>query len=249
MVHDHGGRMVEEILRVEKLSKRYGRFWALRELSFSIREGEIVGFLGQNGAGKSTAIKILCNLIRPTEGQAYLDGQPITGTSRSGHRSRLGAIVEAPQFYPQLSGRKNLSLMARIRRVPPERVDALLEQVGLGGREDERFGRYSMGMKQRLGLAAVLLHEPSLIILDEPTNGLDPVGTKQIQELIASLQRWHGVSVLLCSHQLDEVAALCQRALVLHQGRLLLEQPLNGQEGIQAVRDCFANLAHQSPAR
>ena len=238
--------MANESLRVERLSKRYGKFWALRELSFSIREGEIVGFLGQNGAGKSTAIKILCNLIRPTEGQAYLNGQPITGTSRSEHRGRLGAIVEAPRFYPQLSGRKNLELLARIRGVPRERVEALLEQVGLTGREGERFGRYSMGMKQRLGLAAVLLHEPSLIILDEPTNGLDPVGTKQIQELIASLQKQHGVSVLLCSHQLDEVAVLCQRALVLHQGRLLLEQTLGASDGIQAVRDCFANLAHQA---
>jgi ABC-2 type transport system ATP-binding protein len=238
--------MTEEILRVEKLSKRYGKFWALRELSFSVRAGEIVGFLGQNGAGKSTAIKILCNLIRPTEGQAYLNGQPITGTSRSEHRSRLGAIVEAPRFYPQLSGRTNLELIARIRCVPRERVDALLEQVGLTGREWERFGRYSMGMKQRLGLAAVLLHQPSLIILDEPTNGLDPAGMNQIQELIASLQKQHGVSVLLCSHQLDEVAALCQRALVLHEGRLLLEQPLTGPEGIQAVRQIFANLAHQA---
>ena len=238
--------MADEILRVERLSKRYGKFWALRELSFSIREGEIVGFLGQNGAGKSTAIKILCNLIRPTEGQAYLNGQPITGTSRSEHRGRLGAIVEAPRFYPQLSGRKNLELLARIRGVPRERVEALLEQVGLTGREGERFGRYSMGMKQRLGLAAVLLHEPSLIILDEPTNGLDPVGTKQIQELIASLQKQHGVSVLLCSHQLDEVAVLCQRALVLHEGRLLLEQTIDASDGIQAVRDCFANLAHQA---
>jgi len=238
--------MTEEILRVERLSKRYGKFWALRELSFSIRAGEVVGFLGQNGAGKSTAIKILCNLIRPTEGQAYLNGKLITGTSRSEHRGRLGAIVEAPRFYPQLSGLKNLELLARIHGVPRERVEALLNQVGLTGREGERFGRYSMGMKQRLGLAAVLLHQPSLIILDEPTNGLDPVGMKQIQELIASLQKQHGVSVLLCSHQLDEVAALCQRALVLHEGTLLLEQPLVAPDAIQAVRDCFANLAHQA---
>jgi ABC-2 type transport system ATP-binding protein len=237
--------MAEEILRVESLSKRYGDFWALRELSFSIRTGEIVGFLGQNGAGKSTAIKILCNLIRPTEGQAFLDGRPITGTSGAAHRRSLGAIVEAPRFYPQLSGRTNLRLLARIHGVATERVDNLLEQVGLGDRGGERFGRYSMGMKQRLGLAAVLLHQPRLIILDEPTNGLDPVGTRQIQELIASLQRTHGVSVLLCSHQLDEVAALCQRALVLHEGRLLLEQGLAGQEGIQAVRDCFAGLAQR----
>jgi ABC-type multidrug transport system ATPase subunit len=236
-------------LRVDGLSKRYGDFWALRELSFAIRPGEIVGFLGQNGAGKSTAIKILCNLIRPSEGAAYLSGEPITGRSDASHRRHLGAIVEAPRFYPQLSGRKNLALIARIRKVPPERVDALLTQVGLEERAGERFGRYSMGMKQRLGLAAVLLHEPSLIILDEPTNGLDPVGMKQIQELIASLQQQHGVSVLLCSHQLDEVAALCQRALVLHQGKLLLEQPLAGPDGIAAVRATFDNLAHEGGTR
>ena len=237
-----------EILRVERLSKRYGNFWALRELSFSVHAGEIVGFLGQNGAGKSTAIKILCNLIRPTEGVAYLNGRPITGRGGAAHRRHLGAIVEAPRFYPQLSGRRNLALIARVRGVPPERVETLLAQVGLGEWGHERFGRYSMGMKQRLGLAAVLLHQPSLVILDEPTNGLDPVGMKQIQELIQSLQRQEGVSVLLCSHQLDEVAALCQRALVLHQGRLLLEQSLAEPAGIQAIRDCFNQLAHQSGA-
>jgi ABC-2 type transport system ATP-binding protein len=140
-------------------------------------------------------------------------------------------------------------LIARVHGVPRERVDALLGQVGLEEWGRRRFGKYSMGMKQRLGLAAVLLHEPSLIILDEPTNGLDPVGTTQIHELIRALQRRHAVSVLLCSHQLDEVAELCQRALVLHQGRLLLEQSLALPKGIQAIRECFGDLAQQKGAR
>ena len=240
--------MADAILQVEGISKRYGDFWALKELSFVVRAGEVVGFLGQNGAGKSTAIKILCNLIRPTEGRALLDGEPITGTSRAEHRRRLGATVEAPRFYPHLSGRRNLELLARIYRLPRERVSELLDEVGLGEWGQERFGRYSQGMKQRLGLAAVFLNRPSLIVLDEPTNGLDPVGMQQIQELIRTLVRHHRVSVLLCSHQLDEVAALCNRALVLHRGRLILEQSLAQPEGIEAIRRCFTELAQQAGA-
>jgi len=238
----------EAILRVEALSKRFGRFEALRGISFSIAPGETLGFLGRNGAGKSTAIRILCNLIRPSGGEAWLRGQPILGLRTVAHRRLIGAVVEAPRFYPQLSGRRNLGLVARLLGVAPERVEALLARVDLLARADVAFGQYSMGMKQRLGLAAAFLHEPPLVILDEPTAGLDPVGQRQIRDLIRGLARESGVSTLLCSHQLDEVGELCDRALVVEQGALILEQSLAGG-GMSAVEACFRELAVAGAAR
>ncbi len=187
--------------------------------------------------------------MRPTSGEVWLDGKPIAGQVSAEHRRRMGVIVEAPRFYPHLSGRTNLRLLARIHGAGDERVDALLAEVGLGDRQHERFGRYSMGMKQRLGLAAVLLNDPSLIVLDEPTTGLDPVGRQQIHDLIGELTRERKVSVLLCSHILSEVEALCRRALVLHEGRLLLDQALRGKGGIAKVERAFREIASDLTAK
>ncbi len=241
--------MSSEVLRVEGLTKRYGRFTAVDDLSFSVRQGEVVGFLGQNGAGKSTTIKMLCNLVRPTAGEIWLDGKPIAGRVSAEHRRAMGVIVEAPRFYPHLSGRRNLQLIARIHGLPDDRVERMLNEVGLAERQHERFGRFSMGMKQRLGLAAVLLNEPSLIVLDEPTTGLDPVGTKQIHELIRSLTRERKVSVLLCSHILSEVEALCGRALVIHKGRLILDQSLQKKNSINRIEKAFSQIAGDLTAK
>ncbi len=237
----------EPILRVEGLSKRYGAFEALRGLTFSIAPGETVGMLGRNGAGKSTAIRILCGLARPSAGQAWLRGEPMLGTRSVAHRRLIGAVVEAPRFYPQLSGRRNLLQLARLLGVDAARVEALLARVELTERADVAFGRYSMGMKQRLGLAAAFLHRPALAILDEPTTGLDPVGQRQVRDLIRQLAGSEGVSTLLCSHQLDEVAELCGRALVLERGALILEQPL-AAGGIAAVEACFREMAARTRA-
>jgi len=252
------------VLRVEGLTKRYGNFAAVTDVSFSLADGEVVAFLGQNGAGKSTVIKLLCNLVRPSGGQAWLDGQPILWTRGALHRRKLGAVVEAPSFYPQLSGRRNLELVARLLGVPAGEATRMLERVGLAERADERFGHYSQGMKQRLGLAAAFLHRPRLVILDEPTGGLDPVGCAQIHELIRGLAhppdgaaRGRGgaddrpeepaqgrrSSVLLCTHQLSEAAAVCQRALVIERGRIVLDANLAGPDGMAAVRALFESLA------
>jgi ABC-2 type transport system ATP-binding protein len=238
----------EPILRVEGLRKRYGRFEALRGVSFQVGAGETLGFLGRNGAGKSTTIRILCNLIRPSAGQAWLRGAPMLGTGGVAHRRLIGAVLEAPPFYPQLSGRRNLTLLARLLGLGRERVEEMLARVELGERADVPFGQYSTGMKQRLGLAAAFLHRPPLVILDEPTSGLDPVGQRQVRGLIARLAREEGVSTLLCSHLLDEVGELCQRALVIERGALILEQPLGDGDGIAAVEACFRALAGEGDA-
>ncbi|MBI4082530.1 MAG: ABC transporter ATP-binding protein [Candidatus Lambdaproteobacteria bacterium] len=241
--------MADVVLRVEGLTKRFGDFVAVRDLTFAITRGEVVGFLGQNGAGKSTTIKMICNLVRPTAGEIWLDGQPIARARAADHRRRLGAIVEAPRFYPQLSGRRNLELLARLHGVAPERVERLLHEVGLVERQAETFGRFSMGMKQRLGLAAVLLNAPSLIVLDEPTTGLDPVGQEQIHELIRDLAGKHQATILLSSHLLPEVAAICTRALVIHRGALILDQPLRDPSAIGAVERVFHGIAEEMNAR
>jgi ABC-2 type transport system ATP-binding protein len=257
------------VLRVEALTKRYGAFTAVADLSFTLGEGEVVAFLGQNGAGKSTVIKMLCNLVRPSAGQAWLDGEPILGTRAAGHRRKLGAIVEAPRFYPHLSGRRNLELVARLLNaardtprsgatpppaVPPQAVERMLEQVGLADRAHERFAHFSLGMKLRLGLAAAFLHRPRLVILDEPTGGLDPAGCARIHELIRALVREPGpgqarASVLLCTHQLAEAAAVCQRALVIERGRLVLDEKLGRPKGLAAVQHLFERLARSDKAR
>ena len=241
--------MSGNVLEVEQLTKRFGSFTAVSELSFSIGQGDVVGFLGQNGAGKSTTIKVLCNLIRPTSGEVRLNGRSIFDTRSASHRRKLGAIVEAPRFYPHLSGYRNLALLARVYGVDGERVHQLMRQVGLGERGRELFGRFSMGMKQRLGLAAVLINDPTLVILDEPTTGLDPVGRQQIHDLIRDMAQLHGASIFLSSHMLTEVSALCGRALVLHQGRLLLDQSLADKADIQHVQAEFSRIAAELTAQ
>ena len=233
----------QKLLVVEGVSKRYQAFDALREVSFFLENGEILGLLGRNGAGKSTLIKILCNLVRPTLGQAWLAGEPILAGKSARHRAFIGAVIEAPRFYPQLSGRANLSMIARLRKISHSRVREMLEQVGLQDRAAIPFGQYSMGMKQRLGLAAAFLHSPKLVILDEPTSGLDPVGQTRIRSLIRELTVAHGAGALLCSHLLEEVGELCGRALVMEKGSLILERKLDGAQGMAGLRACFAELA------
>ena len=237
-----------EALRVDKLTKRHGDFIAVDGVSFTLGQGEILGLLGANGAGKSTLMRMLCNLARPTSGQAWLLGQPVMGTRAGDHRRRLGAVIEAPRFHPQLSGRKNLSMLARLHGVTMERVQEMPAVVGLTERAEERFGRYSMGMKQRLGLAAAFLHQPAVILLDEPTSGLDPVGREQIHGLIQSLAQRQPVSILLCSHDLDEVEKLCHRALVMHRGRVILDHSLRAPGGIAVVERAFRELALGTPS-
>ncbi|TCJ20439.1 ATP-binding cassette domain-containing protein [Rubrobacter taiwanensis] len=207
------------VVETRKLTKHYGRVPVVEGLDLTVRRGEVYGFLGPNGAGKTTTLRMLLGLIRPTSGSATVMGE------RPGDPSslaRVGALVESPAFYPYLSGRDNLRVMARYSGVPGSRVEAVLEQVELAERARDRYRKYSLGMKQRLGVAAALLKEPELLILDEPTNGLDPRGMAEMRSLIRRLGTGER-TVLLSSHLLSEVEQICDRVGVIRRGRLVAE--------------------------
>ena len=237
------GPATPPLLRVQSLRKNYGAFQAVEDCHFQIAPGEILGLLGRNGSGKSTLIKMLSGLVLPSGGEAWLEERSLLGRQGVRARRRMGAVIEAPAFYPQLSGRRNLQLLAALRRCPASEARIMLERVGLGEHADRLYGRFSMGMKQRLGLAAAFMHRPRLVLLDEPTNGLDPMGQEQISGLIRELARAGGASVLLCSHQLAEVGALANRALVIEQGRLVHEAHLDQPQGMPGLEGVIKTLA------
>ncbi|HEY8472825.1 MAG TPA: ABC transporter ATP-binding protein [Natronosporangium sp.] len=219
--------MTEPIVTTDRLTKRYGDHTAVAAVSLTVRRGEIYGFLGPNGAGKTTTLRMLVGLIRPDAGSArVLGGRP--GDPRV--LRRVGALIEGPGFYPYLSGRDNLRVLARYRGLSDADVDRALAQVDLNKRGRDRFRSYSLGMKQRLGVAAALLGEPDLLILDEPTNGLDPAGMADMRELVRRLAD-AGQTVLLSSHLLGEVQQICDRVGVISRGELIAESTVAELQG------------------
>ena len=219
------------LIETNDLGKSYGSITAVLSLNISVRRGEVYGFLGPNGAGKTTTLRMLLGLVKPSSGTAKVLGEePGSPLGLQG----VGALVESPAFYPYLSGRDNLRVMARYCGVPPQRVAEVLAQVELAGRAKDKFRKYSLGMKQRLGVAAALLKDPELLILDEPTNGLDPKGMADMRAIIRRVG--HGErTVLLSSHLLGEVEQVCDRVGVIHKGELLIEgtvDELRGGTGI-----------------
>jgi ABC-type multidrug transport system ATPase subunit len=220
------------VVETHGLGKRYGdRIVAVDGLDLSVRRGEVYGFLGPNGAGKTTTLRMLLGLIRPTTGAALVLGAA-PGTPEG--LRRLGALIESPTFYPYLSGRDNLRVLARYAGVPETRIAPVLEEVDLAPRAGDRFGTYSLGMKQRLGIAAVLLKDPELLVFDEPTNGMDPAGMAEMRPFIRSLGR-DNRTVLLSSHLMSEVEQICDRVGVISRGRLVGEgtvDELRGREGL-----------------
>ncbi len=220
---DHPG---EAVVTTDRLTKRYGQRTVVDGLSLRVRRGEVFGFLGPNGAGKTTTLRMLLGLVRPTSGSATVLGQP-AGASVA----QVGALVEGPGLYPYLSGRDNLRVLARYAGVGPDRIDAVLATVDLADRAGDRFSTYSLGMKQRLGIAAALLKDPSLVVLDEPTNGLDPAGISEVRTLLRRLAG-EGRTVVLSSHLLGEVEQLCDRVAVVASGRLLVESTVEELRGL-----------------
>ena len=215
--------MYDIALQTEGLTKRFGARTAVDRLSLRVDRGDIYGFLGPNGAGKSTTLRMLLGLVRPTSGVVKFPLRA-SGWEYLRARSRVGAIIESPAFYENFSGRRNLQLLASLSGgVEGKRVEQVLEIVGLRDRAHDPVKVYSYGMRQRLGIAQALLPTPELIILDEPTNGLDPQGIQQTRELIRRLRDEFRLTVLLSSHLLSEIEQLCNRVGIIHEGRLLYE--------------------------
>lgn len=208
---------MSEILSINNLTKKFGYLTAVNNLSFTINKGNVYGILGPNGSGKSTTLGIVLNVVNKTSGDfKWFDGNITTHNALK----KVGAIIERPNFYPYMSAYDNLKLVCKIKGVPFDRIDEKLELVGLSERKDSPFKTYSLGMKQRLAIASALLNDPEILILDEPTNGLDPQGIHQIRSLIKQIAS-NGTTILLASHLLDEVEKVCSHVVVLRKGEKL----------------------------
>jgi ABC-2 type transport system ATP-binding protein len=222
---------MDALVEVSGLTKRYGDTLAVDGVDLTVLPGEVYGFLGPNGAGKTTTLRILTGLIAPTSGDVrVLGGRP----GQADVLGRTGSMIESPAFYPYLSGLDNLRLLAEYAEVPRQRIDAVLDLVDLADRAKDRFSTYSLGMKQRLGVAAALLKDPELVILDEPTNGLDPAGMREMRRLIRELGS-DGRTVLLSSHLLGEVQQICDRVGIINSGRMVAEHNVEELRGEQEL--------------
>ena len=223
----------ETIIDVQHLAKSFGSFEAVKDVSFSVQRGDVFGFLGPNGAGKSTTIRCMMSLITPDKGSIELFGKSLQ-THRNEILRNIGSIIEKPDFYKYLSAEKNLEIFARISGadVSKKEIHEMLEFVGLSTRGKHKVGGFSHGMKQRLGIAQTLLHKPELIILDEPTTGLDPQGIIEVRNLILRLKNEQNKTILLSSHQLSEIELIANRMVIINQGKSIVEG--NVQDLLQA---------------
>ena len=208
----------ELAISVSDLSKRYGQRVAVSHANFDVPMGTVCGFVGPNGSGKTTTMRMLLGLISPSGGSGTVLGQPISDPAK--YLDRVGAMIEGPAFYPALSGAENLRVLATLGGHPQEQVQGLLDRVGLGGRGKSKYKTYSLGMKQRLGIAAALLPNPQLLILDEPTNGLDPAGIQEIRDLLRSLAN-EGTTVFVSSHLLAEIEMISDSLVMLREGEVI----------------------------
>ncbi|MEJ1223455.1 ABC transporter ATP-binding protein [Sediminicola sp. 1XM1-17] len=218
---------METILSVNHLTKKFGHLTAVKNLSFSIEKGNVYGILGPNGSGKSTTLGIVLNVVNKTAGSFdWFNGSVSTHDALK----RVGAIIERPNFYPYMTAVQNLKLVCKIKNVGTEKIEEKLELVGLLDRKNSKFRTYSLGMKQRLAIASALLNDPEILILDEPTNGLDPQGIHQIRVIIKEIAA-QGTTILLASHLLDEVEKVCSHVVILRKGEKLYAGPVDGMLG------------------
>jgi ABC-2 type transport system ATP-binding protein len=215
------------VLQTEGLTKHFGQFKAVQDLNLEVREGDLYGFLGPNGSGKTTSMRMILRLIRPTSGRVVMFGREV-GEDFIGIMQKVGALVELPAYYPYLSAVQNLEILRLLSgsSVPGSRIPEILDVVGLAPRMHDRVRAYSQGMRQRLGIAMALLAKPRLVFLDEPTNGLDPAGINHIREVIQELNRKDGVTFVISSHLLHEVELTCTRIGMIKQGRLIVQDRL-----------------------
>lgn len=216
--------ILQTILSIKNLNKRYGSLQALRNVSFEIKKGNVYGILGPNGSGKSTTLGIVLNVVNKTSGEySWFDGKMQTHEALQ----KVGAIIERPNFYPYMTAEQNLKLVCKIKNINYSKIQEKLELVGLTERKDSKFSTFSLGMKQRLAIASALLNDPEILILDEPTNGLDPQGIHQIRDIIKQIAA-QGTTILLASHLLDEVEKVCTHVLVLRKGTVLYSGTVDG---------------------
>ncbi|MGB0432632.1 MAG: ABC transporter ATP-binding protein, partial [Bacteroidia bacterium] len=217
---------MNNVVETFELTKKYGKVTAVDKLSFKIGQGQVFGILGPNGSGKTTTLGMLSGVTNATAGSYKWFGQ----TENNKVRQKQGIILERPNFYPYMSAYKNLKVVAAIKSLPHERIDIVLKQVGLYNRKNDKFKTYSLGMKQRLSIASALLSDPEVLILDEPTNGLDPQGIAEIRVLITDIAK-SGKTIVLASHLLDEVQKVCTDFMVLSNGKLMYQGPVADVSG------------------
>lgn len=214
------------IIETHHLSKKYGSVLRVSDLSLRVPEGCIYGFLGPNGAGKSTTLKMILGLVRPTGGDISVFGLPMSSRRRLRILKQVGSLIESPSYYGHLTGEENLRIVQTMRGVPAQHIQEVLEIVRLADQKNKRVAHYSLGMKQRLGLAAALLGYPKLLILDEPTNGLDPAGIQEMRELIKALPARFGMTVLVSSHLLSEIDQMADQVGIIREGELVFQDSL-----------------------
>ena len=219
------------IVETRDLCKQYGNDLRVAHLDLDVPEGCIYGFLGPNGAGKSTTLKMLLGLVRPTAGSIQVLGKRVESASRLAILRQVGSLVESPSYYGHLTGEENLRIVQTLRNVPEKNIREVLQIVRLDGQRGKRVAHYSLGMKQRLGLAAALLGYPKLLILDEPTNGLDPAGIQEMRELICSLPERFGMTVVVSSHLLSEIDQMADHVAIIREGELVFQDTLEALHG------------------
>lgn len=237
---------METVLSIQKLTKNFGKLCAVNQLDLEVKRGQVFGMLGPNGSGKTTTLGMLMGVVNPTSGSYSWFGEPATHITRK----KIGAVLEHPIFYPYLSGQKNLELNAMIKGADPNNIPKVLETVELSSRKDDKYRTYSLGMKQRLAIASALVSDPIILILDEPTNGLDPMGIAEIREIIKKIAA-DGKTIILASHLLDEVQKVCTHFAVLRRGSLMHVGPVDevgkGEEivEVQAYHDDLGVLLQE----
>ena len=230
---------METILSIKNLHKRYGSIQALKNVSFDIHKGNVYGILGPNGSGKSTTLGIVLNVVNATSGEySWFNGTVATHEALK----KVGAIIERPNFYPYMTAKENLELVCKIKGINYAKVNEKLELVGLVDRQNSKFSTFSLGMKQRLAIASALLNDPEILILDEPTNGLDPQGIHQIRDIIKKIAST-GTTILLASHLLDEVEKVCTHVVVLRKGEILYSGLVDGMSANEGFFELQADEA------
>lgn len=236
---------MKEIVKTNGLTKQYGENLCVSNLNMSVKEGAIYGFLGPNGAGKSTTLKMLLGLVHPTKGEIDLFGKRLHAKSRMEILREIGSLIESPSYYGHLTAKENLKIFASLLNVPNRNIDEVLKIVRLDKQGNKKTSAYSLGMKQRLGLASALLSFPKLLILDEPTNGLDPAGIQEMRKLIRSLPEKYGMTVIVSSHLLSEVDQIVEQIGIIANGRLMYQgalELLHETDPSKSLEEIFLDL-------